>query len=340
MCVFGRIVKVDKKSTLLWNNGKYFELTFASSHTVGDIIDNKDNLITQCYTQYSHEKDKKRFDILRAKFLYLKKIRKFFENLDFLEVSTPKLKKSILDETNISIMKTPYGYLTPSPEAEIKKLISLGFDKIFELCFAYRDDYENKLHKKEFLILEWYRAMEEPQKIMDDLIELIKYLNNNDKLLYRDMTINLNKIDYITYKELFLQYADINIDNFNPQKIKKTFNIEGNIDKLEILDAVFGLKIEKKLGLNNPVVVYNFPAPRAALSKIENGYAKRYELYIAGVELANCYNEENSYTAIKKRFKNRDKIFFEAIKKGIPQSSGIAVGIDRVIMLLSNLPQI
>lgn len=340
MCVFGRIVKVDKKSTLLWNNGKYYNLNFVSSHSIGDIVDKNDNLITECHIRYNHEKDKREFEIFKRRFLYLRRIRQFFDNLGFLEVSTPKLKKSILNETNISAMKTPYGYLTPSPETEIKKLISLGFDKVFELCFAYRNDFQNSLHKKEFLILEWYRAMEKPQKIVDDFLGLIKYLNNSDTLLYRDLAINLNRIDYITYKELFLKYADINIDDFSPTKIKKNFNIEGEVDRLEVLDAVFGLKIEKNLGMNNPVVVYNFPAPRAALSKIEKGYAQRYELYIAGIELSNCYNEENSYAVIKKRFENRDKKFFEAMKKGIPSASGIAVGVDRVIMLLLNLSEI
>ena len=72
------------------------------------------------------------------------------------------------------------------------------------------------------------------------------------------------------------------------------------------------------------------------MAKIENGYAKRFETYIAGVELANCYDEENIYENIKNRFENSDKEFFKAMKIGIPAMSGIAVGVERLIMLLEN----
>ncbi len=336
MCVYGRIIKVGKKSTLLWRNGEYVEIKVPSKHSIGDIIDKNDNLITKCKISYDYEKDKKLFTESKRKFEYIKMIRKFFEDRGFTEVVTPKLKKSILNETNISLMKTPYGYLAPSPEVEIKKLLTLGFDMLFELCFAYRDDFENSLHNKEFLILEWYRAMEKPQKITREFIELIKYLNKKDTLEYKHYRIDLNKIEYVEYKELFLKYVNIDIEDFDKEKIKERFHIEGNLSSLDVLDAVFSLKIEKNLGLESPVVVYNFPSDRAALSKIENGYAKRFETYIAGVELANCYDEENSYEEIKKRFKDTDKGFVEAMKKGIPSMSGIAVGVERLLMLLEN----
>ncbi len=336
MNVYGRILKVNKKSTLLWQNGKRIRINISSKHNIGDIIDKNDNLLTKCNAKYDYEKDKHLFTKMQRKFAYIKKIRKFFDNAGFLEVVTPKLKNGILQEANISLIKTPYGYLTPSPEVEIKKLISIGFDKVFELCFAYRNDEANSLHKREFLILEWYRPLETPQKITEDFIELVKYLNGGDTLEYLNLKIDLNKIDYKQYKELFLEYVGLDIDNFDKRLVKKELALEGDLDRLEILDAVFALKIEKNLGLKNPVVVYNFPYERAALSKIKNGYAQRFETYIAGVELANCYEEENSYDEIKKRFENTDKEFFEAMKKGIPPMSGIAVGIERVIMLLEN----
>ena len=336
MCVYGRIVKVTKKSTLLWHNGTYTKLEFSSKHKIGDIIDKNDVLITECGMEYDHEQDRELFGMFKKRFLYLKKIRQFFEDRGFIEAATPKLKKSIINETNISLMKTPYGYLTPSPEVEIKKLISLGFDKIFELCYAYRSDHENSLHKKEFLILEWYRALAKPQSIVQEAIELIKYLNGGGILKYDDADIDLNATDYASYKELFEIYAGIDIDDFDIQKIKKRFDIEGSTDRLEILDAVFVTVIEKKLGWSRPVVVYNFPKERAALSKIRNGYAQRFELYIAGVELSNCYDEENNYKEVSVRFNNTDRGFFEAMNKGIPSASGIALGVDRLIMLLDN----
>ncbi len=340
MSVFGRIVKLTQKSTLLWHAGEYHKLNFKSKHKIGDIIDINDNLLTECETVYNHSKDEILFKLFKSRFEYLEKIRIFFKDMDFLEVSTPKLKDSIIDETNISIMKTGYGYLTPSPEVEIKKLLSLGFDKLFELCYAYRDDYKDKLHKKEFLILEWYRALSKPKEIIDDLMNLIKYLNSNSLLYYSGSKINLNIIDYAEYNELFLRYADIDINDVDIEALKDEFNLEGNLKKQDVFDYVFALKIEKKLGFNNPIVVYNFPKNAAALSKIKNNNAQRFETYIAGIELANCYEEETDYKEIEKRFKNTDKLFFEAMKKGIPPTSGIAVGVDRLIMLLENLDSI
>ena len=336
MGVYGRILKVGKKSTLLWINGQRVELGFTSKHKIGDIIDENDNLITECKEIYDNKQNKEHFKRLKKKFDYLKKIRRFFEKKGFLEVVTPKLKNSILQEENISLMKTPYGYLAPSPEVEIKKLISIGFDKVFELCFAYRNDEINSLHKREFLILEWYRPLETHKEIINDFIELIKYLNSKSSLEYLDLFIDLEKIEYIEYKTLFERFVGIDIEKFDPLEVKQSFNIVGDVNRLDILDALFSLKIEKNLGFKHPVVVYNFPKERAALAKIENGYAKRFETYIAGVELANCYDEENIYENIKNRFENSDKEFFKAMKIGIPAMSGIAVGVERLIMLLEN----
>ncbi len=336
MRLYGRIVKVNKKSTLIWNDGRYIELNFVSSHSIGDIIDAQDNLITKCYLEYEHEKDRQVFNRIKNKFLYIKNIEKFFDNMGFVEVFTRKLKNHILRENNISLMKTPYGYLAPSPEVEIKKLIALGFNKVFELCFAYRDDYEDALHKKEFLILEWYRPLETYKKIIDDFIAMIKYLNKGDILRYHNLNINLNKVEFVRYDSLLREFADIDVWNIDIERVKNKFNIEGRVDKIELLDAVFALKVEKHLGLKYPVVVYDFPYQRAALSKIENGYAKRFETYIAGIELSNCYSEENNYGEIVKRFENTDEEFFDAMKKGIPGMAGIAVGVDRLIMLLEN----
>ncbi len=340
MGVFGRIVKVNQKSTLLWWSGQYHTLNFKTKHNIGDIIDSCDNLITKNNSSYNHKSNEGLFSIMKNRFDYIQKTRDFFRNLGFIEVTTPKLKESIIDETNISIMKTPYGYLTPSPEVEIKKLISLGFDNVFELCYAYRDDHKDNLHKKEFLILEWYRAMQQPKDIIRDFIELIKYLNEDSLLKYQGLNIDLDNVSFIKYKDLFLNYANIDIHNIDKHKIKKMLNIEGEIDVLELLDAVFAFEIEKNLGLNNPIVVYDFPKEKATLARIENGYAKRYETYIAGIELSNCYLEETDYKEIKRRFKNTDKLFFDAMKKGIPKMSGIAVGLDRLIMILENLEKV
>lgn len=338
MSVIGRIIKINKKSTLLWHNGKTYTLNLKTKHNIGDIIDENDNLITKCFINYNHDNNLNQYNYFKKKFEYIKLTRRFFEERGFLETATNKLKESTIDEANIDKIKTPYGYLVTSPEVEIKKLLSIGFDKLFELNFAYRDDFENNLHKKEFLMLEWYRNFAKPKDIIKDFIDLIKFLHPKSSILhYQDFKIDLNKIEFVSYNKLFKQYAQIDINNFDDEIISDKFCISGYENKLELLDAVFALKIERNLGVKHPVVVYNFPKQRAALSKIANGYAKRYEVYIAGIELGNCYDEENDYQKLIKRFNNKDKEFFKYMAQGIPNTSGIAVGFERLIMLLENL---
>ncbi|WP_025209324.1 amino acid--tRNA ligase-related protein [Hippea sp. KM1] len=334
--MFGRIVKKDKKSTTLLINNRTVSLPFETKHSEGDIIDDKDNLLLRCKNKRPLKSLKENLAYYTQKFSILKAIREFFSNRGFIEVLTPKLKDEIIHEANINYIETPAGFLASSPEVEIKKLLSLGFDKLFELSFAYRDDHKDRLHKKEFIILEWYEVLAKPKQIIERLIELIKHLNGSDKLKYRGLSIDLNRIEYIPYKEAFERFAGIDIEREEKETLKKRFGIEGSLNRWEIADAIFGLRIEKKLGTEHPVVIYNFPKERAALARIENGYAKRFELYIAGVELANCYDEENDPNRIRERFNDVDEYFIEALEFGIPPTSGIAVGIDRLIMILLN----
>ena len=336
----GRIVEKDEMSTVIYSKDGLHILPISSKHNPGDIVDSKDNLITRCYAKdfdINEIIDKKRY--YENRFSYINKIESFFLERGFRKVLTKKLKENLIKETNINYIKTDAGYLTPSPEVEIKKLLSYGFDKLFELNFAYRNDYEDALHSKEFLILEWYRAMAKPEDIIEDFRNLIITLNNSSSLFYQGKNINLKHIEYVTYNKLF-EKISIDVENFNSEAIKDRFSIEGCSDRLDILDAVFALKIEKTLGIDHPVVVYNFPKERANLAKIKDNFAQRYEFYIAGIELANCYNEENDYLKLKQRIKNYDKAFFHAMSLGIPQSSGIAVGVDRLIMLLENRTKI
>ncbi|WP_022669609.1 amino acid--tRNA ligase-related protein [Hippea alviniae] len=338
--MFGRIVKKTANSTLIFSEGKTVKLNFASRHDLGDIIDENDTLLTKCQNRDKLQSLKNERDYYIQKFEIIKRIKEFFFKESFTEVITPKLKKERISETNINLLDTKAGILAPSPEVELKKLLTLGVEKIFELNFAYRDDFEDNLHKKEFLMLEWYRALAEPEDIIFDFSSMVKYLNGSDILKYKGFEIDLNKVSYISYKDAFLYHCNINIEKTESSKLKESFSIEGTDDKLEILDAIFSLKIEKELGKDCIEVIYDFPKERAALSKIKNGYAKRYEIYIAGIELGNCYLEENNFEEIKRRFGFQDREFMEYMAFGMPPASGIAVGIDRLIMILLNKDKI
>ncbi len=342
MSVFGRIVKLTKKSTLLWHNGKCRILPFVSRHKIGDIIDENDRLLCKCRGSCNVNELIKAYKIKQRRFFYISEIKEFLKRRGFREIITPKLKNGIAFEPNIDLIHTPSGYLAPSPELEIKKLLSLGFDRVFELNWAYRDDPETPLHNREFLMLEWYIAMETPQNTIKLLIDMIRHLNGDSNILeFHDYTVDLSTIEYISYGDLFQKQCRINIHN--PEELKKQkrlLSIEGNLAKEELLDAIFASRIEKSLGLEHPVVVYNFPKKRAALARVENGHAKRFELYIGGTELANCYEEETEWDSLSSRIEITDKGFINSMKTGFAPSSGIAVGVDRLIMMLLNLNNI
>jgi len=327
--VVGRIIKKTGNSTVIFSNGRLFSLPFVSKHNTGDIIDLKDNLLNNCLNTKPLNILKKAHEYYTKKFRFLKSIRDFFTKEGFIEVYTPKLKKNIIIEPNINYIKTANGILAPSPEVEIKKLLSLGFDKIFELCWVYRDDMKDNLHKQEFLMLEFYEVLSKPYEIINRLIKLIKYISDESfKGRY-----NLDTVEYIEYKEAFKRFANLDTDKTDLEKLKIEFNIEGDVSIDEILDLIFGLKVEKQLGKTHPMVIYNFPAGRASLAKVIDNKTQRYEFYLGGVELANCYLEQIDAKLIEERF-CCDEVFFKAMEFGLPPLSGIAVGVERLFMVL------
>ncbi len=334
--MFGRIIKKNQKSTTIFSSGKTKKLDFCSKHNVGDIITVDDKLLTRCKSADLLNNLMNTYCNYNKKIEFIEKIKDYLKKKGYREVITKKLKKGLVKEQNINYIKTNRGYLASSPEVEIKKLLCLGFDKLFELNYVYRDDIEDRFHLKEFLLLEWYRALATPEEINEEFLGLIKHLNNKSTINYMGYDVDLEKLEYKSYAELFMEHLSIDINDADVVKLKKEFNIYGTNDKIEILDAIFSLKIQDKLGLNYPTVVYDFPKERAALAKVESGKAKRFEMYIATVELSNCYLEETDPNKLKKYLEINDEDFIKAMEFGMPPTSGIAVGVDRLFMVINN----
>ena len=310
--------------------------------------------------------------ILRANIL--SSIRKFFENEKFLEVDTPTLVASPDPNPFNEVFKIEGKnlYLTPSPEFSIKKLLSLGLKNVYQITKAYREGQENDpLHLNEFTILEWYRSGTDYTGLMRDCENLINFiqkkLNPINQILnikYQKQTINLTSPwQRISCKEAFKKYADVNLDEFldikTARKIcqKKGYQISDKNSWEELYHQVFLNEVEPKLPKGQPLILYDYPSPLAALSKIkdtDSKYAERFEFYIGGLELGNGYSELTDPREQEKRLKgdlqtrkekkmlvfDYDHEFVEALKSGIPQTAGIAVGIDRLVMLFTDCTDI
>lgn len=318
----------------------------------------------------------KNIQVQRAKIIDL--IREFFKKAGFLEVETPILvpyagTEPYLDPIKINFRDdkgTNYsGYLITSPEYSLKKLLALGFDKIFEITKAFRQkEAFGGYHNIEFSLLEWYRLNSNYRQIMKDVENLIYFLakkiNKKSSVSYLGQKIDLTPPwRMISVKEAFKIYSQIDLEKvkkFNDFKkilISKNYSLNKENTWDDLFFLIFLNEIEPCLPKNQPVIIYDYPLPQAALAKKKNPksfYAERFEVYIGGLEIANAFSELTDYKEQEKRLKQEqklrkklkkeiipiDKEFIFALKSGIPASAGIALGIDRLQMLLLDIEDI
>lgn len=293
-------------------------------------------------------------------------VRSFFKGQNFHEVFTPILVPVPSIEPNLEVFKTELrtskgvkrdGYLIMSPEFSIKKLLAAGVGNCFEITKCFRNEEEvSALHNPEFTILEWYRVGANYFDVMNDFenlfIEIVKKIN-------LPAGRQVPKADLKKW-----EYQEKSFDLTVPWpriKIAEAFEKYAKKDVLKITDAdfykIYFNEIEPELKkLGKPYFIYDYPISQASLSKPapDPRFAERFEVFLDGVELGNCFSELTEATEQKKRFKE-DKILrqaqhktdypidtdlIEALKEGLPTVSGIAVGVDRLVMLASDVSSI
>lgn len=315
---------------------------------------------------------KKVYDL---KILILRLIREFFWSQDFLEVETPIALKYPSQEPYLNFIPVefhnPKGevekfYLRTSPEFALKKILGAGYSKIFEIGKCFRDYEEwGGNHNTEFTMLEFYRASGNQHKIMSDLEELFKYIAKCLKIKkLKDCEI-VGGWKKITMKELWESELNIDLDkNLDLISLSKTarklgFNVDKNDAYEDVFYKIFLNKIESKLGFNNPIFIYDYPAQMCSLSKkckYNKKYAERFELYINGLEICNGFGEltdseeqkklllidKNKRMKLGKEIWDIDNDFIEGIKSlnnrvAVLNSevSGVALGVDRMIKLFA-----
>jgi lysyl-tRNA synthetase class 2 len=297
-----------------------------------------------------------------------KLIRQHFEKQKFLELATPTLvscagTEPSLDpmEVNINLNgKIEKRFLPTSPELHLKKALSLGFDRIFEIAKVYRDGEVTSLHQPEFWMLEWYRSFSNLEQIQIDLVQLIHFLNEK-----MPSTVKPKTVKCVSIPQLFKKYLNVQIDaSWNRDQYNQLCVAQGLrvTPEFTIDDLFFLLMLEKIEPHFNPeelVIVENYPPFQAALARKNlAGWAERFELYWQGMELANAFHELNDpqeqHTRALEDLKQRnlrqgksfdgtiglDEEFFQSLESGMPPSAGIAVGLDRLFMALFGIKDI
>lgn len=308
--------------------------------------------------------------VLRA--TILKSIREFFDLKGFIEVDTPLMDVYPSMEPAISSFFTDYFdgkkshkmYLQSSPEYCMKKLLASGYDNIYQITKSFRNSELTRLHNPEFTILEWYRTWCDYEKIMDDVEELITFICAGIKSVhnidYLNKKIDLSvPYDRLYVKDAFKTYSDIDLDDLTDNDYYEILCEKGLKVKKEEADFntffyfVFVNEIEPNLGMKKPVFLVDFPEELSSLARRKitaPRYVERFELYIAGLEISNAFSELNDYKEQEERFikeKERrsedypiDNDLLNFLKYGMPPASGIAMGIDRLLMLLAGTDDI
>ena len=318
----------------------------------------------------SHNFEQKRENLM-ARARVIKALRLFFDEEGFIEVETPALQVCPVMDAHIHAFKTTLKdvglqdskvlYLYTSPEFDMKKLLAAGMEQIYQICPVYRNGEGSALHSPEFTLLEWYRAGADYHALMDDcevllrgVAKVLKIQNYSYKGVVCDPFAEWQRISVC---EAFEFYAGIALDTVLDDKdgfavLAKSIGVRViEADRWDdIFHAVMAEKIEPNLGQGVPTILYDYPVSMAALSRRkanDSRFAERFELYVCGVELANAFSELTDPVEQRARFEDEmrvkqelygetyppDESFFAALKE-MPDSAGIALGVDRLVMLV------
>jgi lysyl-tRNA synthetase class 2 len=317
---------------------------------------------------------------LRARGAIAKAVRAWFEKSGFTEVETATLQVSPGNETHLHAFGTELIgpgaerqtlYLRTSPEFACKKLLSAGETRIFDLARVFRNRERGVLHHPEFTMLEWYRANEPYEMLMDDCAALLAEAARaagTKEFSFRGRTIDPFSVPKrVTVAEAFARHAGIDLlatmsagqgdrDALAAAATKAGVRIADDDAWGDIFSRILAERVDPHLGIGRATVLYEYPLPLAALARPKPGsgdVAERFELYACGVELGNAFGELTDVAEQRTRFatamseKQRihgerypvDEDFMEALAE-MPQASGIALGFDRLVMLASGAQHI
>ncbi len=293
---------------------------------------------------------------MRERAHLLKNIRSFFEQRSVLEVETPLLCSATGTDPQLDFFSSDYHcapndktmYLQTSPEFAMKRLLAAGSGSIFQICKAFRNGEAGRFHNPEFSILEWYRVDYSIDQLMDEVVELISGL-------VEELAEDVYKVSYV---ELFQQQTGLNPLLFNRLQYAEYAQQNGIKDAVSIceddhsmwLDFIFSYKVQPALESTGIAMVYAYPAIQSSLARINSqnsAVADRFEVFLKGIEVANGFYELSDATEQAQRFDQenqcrqqkglavveKDEKFLQALRAGLPDCSGVALGLDRLLMV-------
>lgn len=289
---------------------------------------------------------------LRRRAQIIAGIRRFFAERDVLEVDTPTLSAAAVSDPHLFPFAAEYVpegggraqtlYLHTSPEYPMKRLLAAGSGCIWQLCRVYRNGESGSRHNPEFSMLEWYRLGFDHHRLMDEVDDLV------------DAVLGCGRSRRVTYAALFAEYLGVDIHSCDDAELARQglehCDFRGELDRDGWLNLLFSHCIEPRL--LQPTMVFAFPASQAALARVVDGddrvpSAARFELFIDGMELANGYFELTDGAEQLRRFDADqrlrevfgravlpiDRRLVSALQQGLPECAGVALGVDRLVML-------
>jgi len=286
----------------------------------------------------------------RAAFLRL--IRQFFETQGFVEIDTPLRLPIVIPERHIELISAEGQYLQASPELCMKRVLARGAARIFQLAQCFRKGERGRRHLEEFLLLEWYRSGCDYRRLMTDCIELCRFIYENWS---REMTKTGGPVDTAIFPDLDL-FADWQRLTVEEAFARYSPVCLGEALRTGRFDELLCEFVEPQLGLLTPTFLCDYPAELASLSRLKPGapgVAERFELYSKGIELANGFSELIDQREQRQRFgeeiaairesTGRELIMPEPFLRDLeemPEAAGIALGVDRLMMIAFGLSSI
>jgi elongation factor P--(R)-beta-lysine ligase len=297
---------------------------------------------------------------LRMRAQMLAEIRVFFAARDVMEVETPLLSHTSGTDPQLDFFQTYYQtepqpltlYLQTSPEFAMKRLLAAGSGSIYQICKAFRNGESGRLHNPEFSMLEWYRVDFSLSALMTEIAELLRIL-----LAPRYSVLAERRL---SYRQLFLEMSGLDPLNFEIQAFRKHALATGFPEAVSLcgdqpllwLDFIFSHSLMPRMTMGVLYLIYDYPAIQSSLARQSSEdcrVVKRFEAFMNGIELANGFHELADAKEQEQRFRNESELrqktgrhafnmdyrLLAALQSGLPDCSGVALGLDRLLMLVA-----